>query len=83
MNPVQHPSNNDVLAAPPGVPIDECRPLYITRVRFTNGTPAVWSYWQPSQAERALIAAGAPVRLSILGNTHPPLHISVDGAEGA
>lgn len=81
MKPIQHPSNNDVLGAPPGVSIEECRPLPITRVKFSNGVPAVWSFWQPSEAEREQIAAGAPVRFSAYGLTHPPIHIGVDGVE--
>ena len=81
MKPIQHPSNNDVLGAPPGVSIEECRPLPITRVKFDNGIPAVWSFWQPSEAERERIAAGAPVRFSVYGLTHPPIHIGVDGVD--
>lgn len=81
MRPTQHPTNNDVLRAPPGVPIEECRPLPITRVQYSDGTPAVWSYWMPSDAERAAIAAGASVRLSAMGGRHPPVHIGVDGIE--
>lgn len=83
MTPIQHPSNNDVLGAPPGVAIDECRALYITRVMFNNGMPAVWSFWSPSEAERAAIAAGAPIRFSCWGMTHPPVALGVDGVEEA
>jgi hypothetical protein len=75
----QHPSNNDVLGAPPGVTAEDCRALPITRVMFTNGIPAVWSYWRPSPAEREAIAAGGLVQLSIWGRTHSPVHVSVDG----
>ena len=39
MRPTQHPSNNDVLAAPPGVDIDDCKALAITRVLFPPGMP--------------------------------------------
>lgn len=82
MRPVQHPSNNDVLGAPPGVPIEDCRPLYITRVKYQpSGMPAVWSYWHPSPAELAALAAGAPVRFSCWGMTHPPVSIGVDGVD--
>lgn len=81
MRPTQHPSNNDVLGAPPGASVEECRPLAITRVQFSNGVPGVWSFWAPSEAERAAIAAGAMVRLSALGHTHPPVAIGVDGVE--
>lgn len=81
MRPTQHPSNNDVLRAPPGADIDQCRPLAITRVQYGDGTPAVWSFWQPTEAERAAIAAGAAIRFEALGSTHPPVAISVDGVE--
>lgn len=81
MRPTQHPSNNDVLGAPAGVRIDECKALPITRVRYTNGMTGVQSYWRPSEAEKQAIAAGAAVRFSSWGNTHPPVHIGVDGIE--
>ena len=81
MRPVQHPSNNAVLSPPPGMTPEQCQPLPITRVLFDSGFPGVWSYWQPSDAERAAIAAGAPVRLSAIGNTHPPVSLHVDGVD--
>lgn len=83
MRPTQHHSNNDVLRSPPGVSVDECRPLAITRVQYTNGIPGVWSYWEPSEAERKAIAAGALVRISAWGVTHPPIAVGVDGIEEA
>ncbi len=75
----QHPTNNDVLGAPPGVPIDECNALPITRIQYSDGTPAVASYWRPTATELALLSQGHPVRLVVLGRTHPPLMIGVDG----
>lgn len=85
MRPTQHPSNNDVLRAPPGVAHADCKPLAITRVVYDNGPaglmPGVWSYWEPSPEERAAIAAGAKVRFSCWGTTHPPVSIGVDGVE--
>ena len=82
MRPTQHPSNNDVLAAPSGVDIDDCKALAITRVLFPPGMPGVRSYWQPSPEEAAAIAAGAPVCFTCWGMTHPPVHIGVDGVQG-
>lgn len=79
MRPTQHASNNDVLQAPPQTPHDECQSLPITRVRFENGMPGCWSYWKPSAEERALIAIGKPVRLSVIGLTHPPIAVGVEG----
>lgn len=81
MNPIQHPSNNDVLAAPRGASVDECRPLAITRVQYGNGVPGVWSYWQPTEQERQAIARGAAVRLSAIGHTQPPVLVGVDGVD--
>lgn len=85
MRATQHPSNNDVLRAPPGSSVDECRPLAITRVQYEGGAPGVWSYWRPNDTERAAIAAGADVCLMCMGRTHPPVLLAVDGVkpEGA
>lgn len=79
MRPTQHPSNNAVLRPPEGATNEECRPLAITRVQYPNGMAGVESFWEPSEAERAAIAAGAKVRFSSWGNTHPPVWIGVDG----
>lgn len=79
MRPIQHRSNNAVLGAPPGVSVEECRPLPITRVRFLDGEEGVVSFWQPSAEQLALLAAGHPVRLLVPGQTHPPLAMGVDG----
>jgi len=79
MNRHQHPSNNAVLGAPPGMPIEECNALPITRITYACGTPAVASYWQPTPAELALLNEGHTVRLAVLGTTHPPLMLGVDG----
>jgi hypothetical protein len=81
MKPTQHQSNNDVLRAPTGATVEECRPLAITRVQYGNGTNGVWSYWRPSEAERAAIASGALVQMCAMGQTHPPVYIGVDGVE--
>jgi hypothetical protein len=35
------------------------------------------SEWQPTAEEREAIAAGAPVRLMILGRVHPPVLVDV------
>jgi hypothetical protein len=80
MNRHQHPSNNDVLGAPPGATADECQALPITRVVWPEQRlQGVVSYWMPTAAELALLNAGAAVRLSVLGRTHPPLAVGVDG----
>ena len=79
MKKMQHRTNNDVLGAPPGTPIEECEALPITRLRFEDGTRGVASYWTPSEDELALLKRGAAVRLIVLGTTHAPLILGVDG----
>lgn len=79
MQRTQHPSNNAVLGAPPGMSIDQCNALTITRMQYSDGTPVVVSYWTPTPEELQLIASGLPVRLAVLGTTHPPLMLGVDG----
>ena len=79
MKKTQHRSNNDVLGAPPGTPIEACEALPITRLRFEDGTRGVASYWTPSEDELALLKQGAAVRLIVLGMTHAPLSLGVDG----
>lgn len=47
----QHPTNNAVLGAPPGMSIESCGALPITRVVFQDGDQACVSFWRPSAAE--------------------------------
>lgn len=77
MNAIQHPSNNRVLGAPPGVPIEECRALPITDTEL-NGYPAVASFWRPEPEELAALNAGKAVVLVVAGHTHPPLFVGVE-----
>lgn len=80
MTPHQHPSNNDVLAAPPGATPEECRALPVTRVVYVDArVQGVVSYWRPTAEELQLLNQGRAVRLSVLGRTHPPLALGVDG----
>ncbi len=79
MNRHQHPSNNAVLGAPPGASIDECSALPITRVNWQDGSTGVVSYWLPTAQELERIKSGQAIRVTILGNTHAPIIIGVDG----
>lgn len=79
MDFIQHESNNAVLGAPPGVPIEECRALPITHVQFADGGQACVSFWRPSAHELQLLTQGKPLRLCVMGITHPPLSVGVEG----
>ena len=78
MRVVQHPTNNDVLRAPSGQTIEECRPAPITRTLYDDGTPSVATYWQPTDEERRAIAAGALIRVEVIGRTMPPMLATVE-----
>ncbi|WAJ29316.1 hypothetical protein [Antarcticirhabdus aurantiaca] len=44
------------------------------------GTPAMVSAWRPTPEELALLNAGEPVLLRVLGVGHPPVMLWVEGA---
>ncbi len=75
----QHRSNNAVLGAPPGTPIEQCEGLPITRAHYADGTEIVISYWMPDADELARLNAGKAVAISIWGTTHAPIWLGVDG----
>ena len=77
MNFIQHPSNNGVLGAPPGMTIDQCRALPVTHTEL-GGTPAIASFWQPSDEELAMLNQGKPVVIMALGDLHPPVAVGVE-----
>ena len=77
MNKFQHPTNNSVLGAPPGVSIEQCTALPITRIQYQDGTNACISFWKPSVAELEKLNQGWAVAIELLGVTHPPLAVTV------
>lgn len=79
MHKMQHPKNNAVLGAPPGVPFGQVEALPVTRVQYSDGTTGILSYWRPTPQELALLNRGAGVRLSVLGTIHPPVSLGVVG----
>lgn len=80
MRVTQHPTSNAVLGSPAGMTHDECRAAPITRIEYSDGTPAIATYWEPSANERALIASGGRVRVEILGGVMPPMLVTAEGA---
>jgi hypothetical protein len=82
MQRAQHKTNNAVIGAPKGWDQSKlpCDALPIT-ITDWDGIPSCVSWWEPTAEERALIAAGAKVRLWVAGgiNQHPPVCVDVDG----
>lgn len=46
-----------------------------------QGEYTLESAWVPNEAEKAAIAAGAPVILTIWGMAHPPVSVNVEGVD--
>lgn len=42
-----------------------------------NGIPMMTSSWQPTPAELAALAAGAPIYVTLIGQAHPPIIVSI------
>lgn len=79
MNRIQHTSNNAVLGAPAGWDQKQlpCGALPITRTEC-DGRPAVVSFWKPTDEELAVLIGGGCLALWVLGQTMPPVSLSVD-----
>lgn len=49
------------------------------RVEVHAGVPEFHSYWLPNEVELANLLAGQAIRLTIIGNSHPPVSVAVEG----
>jgi hypothetical protein len=65
-----------VLRAPDGWDQEQFGECVDLQVRLGNGT--IESAWYPSDEEKAAIAAGRPVILTIWGGAHPPVSVNVE-----
>jgi len=73
MEPIDFPEANGTLGAPPGME-DQ-----VFSLRVFRGGEYCISLWQPTEAERERIAAGAPIYLSLQsGRTQPPCLLAVE-----
>jgi hypothetical protein len=72
MQPIDFPEANRTFTRPEGMTDEECGPL-----RVCDTGEALQSVWQPDEADRAALAAGAPVVLSIFGRGHPVVSLGV------
>lgn len=79
MESIEHPSNNAVLGAPAGWDQStlSCDALAVTRT-VLDGIPCVMSFWRPSAAELATLQAGGSVALWVVGETMPPISLTVE-----
>lgn len=78
-----HPDAPDayrVFKAPPGTE-EWCGDLAIRIATNEAGVVGLMSEWIPTEEEKALIAAGQPVRTFICGLSLPPQSVWVRGAD--
>lgn len=74
------PGATRVLGAPPNwneAKHGICGTLPIRDWRAENGVNYMISTWEPTQDELALLQAGAPVLLWVVGVQHPPVSLTV------
>jgi hypothetical protein len=76
MQPIDFPEKNRTFVKPESWTDQDCHPLHVQDV----GDRLV-SCWKPDEAERARLAAGAPVHLTVWGRGHPP--VLLEAREGA
>jgi hypothetical protein len=61
-----------------------CTPLYVEFTTIRDGDcflPTMKSVWVPSPEERAALAAGANIALTIVGIAHPPVRVALANVE--
>ena len=74
--PTSFDESDAVLGRPSEMTDDQCGPLSIKRVEYSDGTPVVISCWKLTQEELDEINKTGRVWLGILGVTMPPSWIS-------
>lgn len=73
---VNFPEAQQFLGRPDGMTQDECGALPVCRGVYAGQYPVVISCFEPTEEERAAIAAGANVYLHVVGATMPPVILS-------
>ena len=76
MNPIPIRPCSRTMTSPTGME-DECGTLEICDTHDPIWGNMMQSAWMPSDDERARIASGAPVMLSIVGTGHPVVAVFV------
>jgi hypothetical protein len=72
--------HNNVLKKPDdwdAAKFGECVDLHVKAFRTEEGLAQLQSTWLPSPQELALLQAGCPIILTIIGTQHPPVRVEV------
>ncbi len=80
MLPINFPEAAVSLGRPSDMTDEECGPLPVARgiVQLSENSvgPAVISAWKPTPEELAMLNAGGPIYLHVIGRTQPPVMLS-------
>ena len=82
MTPIKTPSTNLVLGAPKDWDQRSngtCKGLPV----IATEDPRFYSFWRASWRERIAVLFGQPVRLCVVGGSHPPVRIDLGNATDA
>lgn len=81
MKPVDFEQSNLSMRPPEGWTEEQCGVLPVCHVRVPVEDSVVNGFvscWQPTDQERADIAAGKPVWLTVLGEGQPPVNVGTE-----
>lgn len=86
MKGIPFKGQTNVLGAPPNWNEEKdgpCEGLPVRTFQQQGGMVVRASVWQPTDEERALIAAGGNVELMVFGSNHPPVYVGAVAPEEA
>jgi len=78
MIPCSFDESNVVLDKPDDMDRDQCEALSVWRGRSNDGTPLVISCWKLTRDELEILLATGRVWLTVLGQTRPPVSLSIN-----
>lgn len=76
MTPIRHPQTTRTLGAP--ADWDEGLHGPCVGLPITDSGGVMYSYWRPTWPDRLRVLVGSPVRLSVVGKTHPPVMLDTE-----
>lgn len=75
MQPIKTESTNVIYEPPRNTNVPD--KTKVASLPVTREDGMLHSFWQPSETDIANILAGVPIRLSILGKSHPAVSLAV------
>lgn len=73
MTPIIHESSNRLYTSPK----DRISHYTVGDLPATVDNGHIYTFWQPSEVDIANIIAGMPIRLCVIGKSHPAISLEV------